>query len=270
MGTGKTSLAKAVAAAGAEHTFFTISSLDLTRKWEGGSDRLIKDLFQLAREKKPSVIFIDDVESLCEHLKSEEDAARRVMVELLVQMEGVGVDNTDIIILGATSIPWGLDPALRRRFKTRIHVPLPDVDTRKRIFEIHIGDTPTDLTPADLDTLSIKTDGNSSADISIIVRKALMAPIHKVQYATHFKKVQGPSPTDPDTTVDDLLTPCGPREQGAMEMTLGEVPKNKLLEPRVTLSDFLKSMKESSPAIKAQDLKMIQDFKADFGEEDTN
>lgn len=62
-----------------------------------------------------------------------------------------------------------------------------------------------------------------------------MQPVRKVQTATHFKKVRGPSPTDPNTIVDDLLTPCSPGEAGAMEMTWMDVPSDKLFEPPLTL-----------------------------------
>lgn len=75
----------------------------------------------------------------------------------------------------------------------------------------------------------------SGADISIVVRDALMQPVRKVQMATHFKKVRGPSPKDPNVIVDDLLTPCSPGDVGAIEMSWVEVPGDKLLEPPVSM-----------------------------------
>lgn len=266
-GTGKSYLAKAVATE-ADSTFFSISSSDLVSKWLGESERLVKGLFESAREKKPAIIFIDEVDSLCSaRSDSENDATRRIKTEFLVQMQGVGVDNDGILVLGATNIPWGLDAAIRRRFEKRIYIPLPELAARRRMFEIHIGNTPTSLSPGDYNVLSSKTDGYSGADIGIVVREALMMPIRKVQSATHFKLVRGPSPNDPDVIVDDLLTPCGPREQGATEMTWMQVPGDKLLEPRVTLSDFLKSLQNTRPTVNADDLKRFEDFTADFGQE---
>lgn len=266
-GTGKSYLAKAVATE-ADSTFFSVSSADLVSKWLGESERLVKNLFEMARANKPAIIFIDEVDSLCSSRSdSENDATRRIKTEFLVQMQGVGVDNDGILVLGATNIPWGLDAAIRRRFEKRIYIPLPEESARRRMFELHIGNTATDCAARDWAMLSQRTDGYSGADIGIVVREALMMPIRKVQMATHFKYVQGPAPNDPETVVDDLLTPCGPREKGAMEMNWTKVDSNKLKEPNVTPRDFLKSLENTRPTVNTDDLKRYEQFTADFGQE---
>lgn len=79
-------------------------------------DRLVKQLFQMARESKPSIIFIDEIDSLTgTRGEGESEASRRIKTEFLVQMNGVGNDDTGVLILGATNIPWQLDPAIKRR-----------------------------------------------------------------------------------------------------------------------------------------------------------
>ena len=240
----------------ADSTFFSISSYDFVTKW------LVKSLFESARDKKPAIIFIDEVDSLCSaRSNSENDATRRIKTEFLYQM---GVDNDGILVLGATSIPWGLDAAIRSRFEKRIYIPLPEAAARKRMFELHIGNTATELSTKDYSTLVDMTDGYSGADISIVVQKALMMPIRKVQSATHFKYAQGPSPSNPDSIVNDLLTPCGPRDPKGQEMSWMEVPGDKLLEPRVTLEDFIKSLHNTRPTVNSDDLKRFEDFTADF------
>ena len=266
-GTGKSYLAKAVATE-ADSTFFSISSSDLVSKWLGESERLVKNLFEMARSNKPSIIFIDEVDSLCSSRSdSENDATRRIKTEFLVQMQGVGVNNDGILVLGATNIPWGLDAAIRRRFEKRIYIPLPDESPRRRMFEIHIGNTPHALTPHDFTQLGHRTDGYSGADIGIVVRDALMMPIRKVQTATHFKQVTGPNPQNPSEMANDLWTPCGPREPGAREMSWQTIQGDKLMEPQLTISDFLKALQNNRPTVNAEDLKKFEDFTRDFGQE---
>lgn len=78
--------------------------------------RLVRTLFEMARESKPSIIFIDEIDSLCStRSESENDSTRRIKTEFLVQMQGVGNDSSGVLVLGATNLPWGLDPAIRRR-----------------------------------------------------------------------------------------------------------------------------------------------------------
>lgn len=118
------------------------------------------------------------------------------------------------------------------------------------MFKIHLGNTSTQLSEPDLKVLAKKTEGYSGADISIVVRDALMQPVRKVQTATHFKQVKGPSPKDPTVICDDLLTPCSPGEAGAVEMTWMDVPGDKLFEPPVTMVYKLKTIKNNKHKIR--------------------
>jgi len=250
-------------------TFFAASSSDLVSKWLGESEKLVKNLFELARQKERSIIFIDEIDSLCSSRSdNESESARRIKTEFLVQMQGtflklistscvwtfakmkinlvgliflpmcttgVGNNNENILVLGATNIPWVLDSAIRRRFEKRIYIPLPEKQARAAMFKLHLGSTAHCLTEEDFKKLAASTEGYSGADISIIVRDALMQPIRQVQTATHFKRVKGPSPKDPSVIVDDLLTPCSPGDPAAIEMNWMEVDGDKLFEPPVTM-----------------------------------
>ena len=102
----------------------------------GESEKLIKQLFAMAREKKPSIIFIDEVDSLCgSRSEGENDSSRRIKTEFLVQMQGVGNSMDGVLVLGATNVPWELDNAIRRRFQKRIYISLPDATARAGIFK---------------------------------------------------------------------------------------------------------------------------------------
>lgn len=266
-GTGKSYLAKAVATE-AEATFYSVSAGDLVSKWLGESEKLVRCLFEMARETKPSIIFIDEIDSLCSARgDNESEASRRIKTEFLVQMNGVGNDQDGVLVLGATNIPWDLDPAMRRRFEKRIYIPLPDFNARARIFEIHIGDTPCEISKENYKQLAQLTEGYSGSDISIVVRDALMQPIRKVQTSTHFRKCKGPSRSDPNVDVDDLWEPCSPGALGAVEMTWMDVPGDKLLEPKVTFNDFVKAAKEVKPSVNQKDLERHEEFTKEFGQD---
>lgn len=161
--------------------------------FETNKFRLVKQLFNMAREQKPAIIFIDEVDALCgPRGEGESEASRRIKTELLVQMDGVGKDSTGVLILGATNIPWQLDAAIRRRFQRRVHIGLPDAAARMKMFRLGVGSTPCDLTAADYHKLAKMSEGYSGSDIAIAVQDALMQPIRKIQTATHYKKA-GPS-----------------------------------------------------------------------------
>ncbi|KAJ5693022.1 Vacuolar protein sorting-associated protein 4 [Penicillium macrosclerotiorum] len=258
-GTGKSYLAKAVATE-ANSTFFSVSSSDLVSKWMGESERLVKQLFNMARENKPAIIFIDEVDALCgPRGEGESEASRRIKTELLVQMDGVGKDSKGVLILGATNIPWQLDAAIRRRFQRRVHISLPDFNARMKMFMLAVGSTPCHMTQADYRTLAEMSDGYSGSDISIAVQDALMQPIRKIQTATHYKKV----------SVDgaEKLTPCSPGDAGAVEMTWLSVEAEQLLEPPLVLKDFIKAVRNSRPTVSQEDLQRNSEWTKEFGSE---
>lgn len=251
----------------ANSTFFSVSSADLVSKWVGESEKLVKQLFEMARQSKPAIIFIDEIDSLCgKRGEGENESSRRIKTEFLVQMNGVGNDQSGVLVLGATNIPWGLDSAIRRRFEKRIYIPLPDANARSKMFSLNIGNMPNTLTPQDLKYLGEVTERYSGADISTVVRDALMQPIRKVQSATHFKKVIAPKRDDP-SKVHTYYTPCSPGDPQAIEMNWTEIEGDDLLEPTLCLQDFLKSLQTTRPTVSDEDIKDHVRFTTDFGQE---
>lgn len=267
-GTGKSYLAKAVATEANNSTFFSISSSDLVSKWLGESEKLVRTLFEKARESRPSIIFIDEVDSLCgSRSETESESARRIKTEFLVQMQGVGRDTKDILVLGATNIPWTLDAAIRRRFEKRIYIPLPEEMARLTLFKIRVGKTKHCLSEADFRSLAKRTDGYSGADIGILVRGALYQPISRVRTATHFKKVSGPSKADPNVIDHDLWTPCSPGDRDAVEMSWQDIQSGKLFESVVSMKDFEAALRKTKASVNADDLVKHKKFAEEFGED---
>jgi len=264
-GTGKSYLAKAVATQ-SNSTFFSVSSSDLVSKWMGESERLVKQLFAMAREARPSIIFIDEVDSLCgTRGEGESEASRRIKTEFLVQMNGVHNDHeTEVLVLGATNIPWALDSAIKRRFEKRVYIPLPELDARRRMFELNIGSTPCTLTPRDIRTLAAQTEGYSGADVAVVVREALMQPVRRVMNATHFKQVRE---VDDDGTERTRYMPCSPGDPDAREMTWMDVESDELREPHLVMNDFLKALHAVRPSVSAADIQKHLDFMRESGAE---
>jgi vacuolar protein-sorting-associated protein 4 len=264
-GTGKSFLAKAVATE-ADGTFFSVSSSDLVSKWQGESERLVRNLFEMAREAKPSIVFVDEVDSLCGSRDGGgggggSESARRIKTEFLVQMQGVGKSHDGILVLGATNTPWSLDPAIRRRFEKRIYISLPDEAARARMFKLHTGDTPNTLTDADFTRCGRKTAGFSGSDISVAVREALMEPLRKCQQAAEFYKHE-----------DGFYSPVvpGKKPEAGTEkvaMTLFEVPDKMLRVPKVDGSDFMAVLDRCNSSVSPDELVHFEKWTQEFGQE---
>lgn len=253
-GTGKSYLAKAVATEANNSTFFSVSSSDLVSKYVGESEKLVKNLFEMARNKKPAIIFIDEVDSLAsKRSDNEQDNTRRIKTEFLVQMQGVGKDSTGVLTLGATNCPWDLDPAIRRRFTKRIYIPLPEMQARTIMFKIHIGNTPNQLTDNDFNIMGQKTQGFSGSDISAAVQDALMEPVRTMQTATHFKRI--PNPENPN---DYILLPCSPADPNGKKMSLMNIPENeqdKVRAEPLKLTHFIRVLSHVKPSVGVDDIK---------------
>eukprot|EP00817_Percolomonadidae_sp_ATCC50343_P007858 CAMPEP_0117431046 /NCGR_PEP_ID=MMETSP0758-20121206/10598_1 /TAXON_ID=63605 /ORGANISM="Percolomonas cosmopolitus, Strain AE-1 (ATCC 50343)" /LENGTH=368 /DNA_ID=CAMNT_0005219699 /DNA_START=299 /DNA_END=1408 /DNA_ORIENTATION=- len=266
-GTGKSYLAKAVATE-SQGTFFSVSSSDLVSKWQGESEKLVKKLFQMARENKPSVIFIDEVDSLCsKRSDGENDSTRRIKTEFMTQMDGVGNQNEGILVLAATNMPWGLDDAVRRRFERRIYIPLPGARARATLVKLNVGPTLHTLTEESVSNIANRTQGFSGADIKILVRDALMQPIQKLKQAKYFKNTRGRDTKNPSIIRDDMLVPCSPNEPGAQPMTLYNVPPERLAEPPVSKDDFEKALQTTNLSVSNEYLKRYVQFTKDYGQD---
>ncbi|KAI9071889.1 hypothetical protein K1719_038037 [Acacia pycnantha] len=180
-GNGKTMLAKAVASESAG-TFFNVSSASLTSKWVGEAEKLVRTLFMVAISRQPSVIFIDEIDSIMStRLANENDASRRLKSEFLIQFDGVTSNPDDIVIvIGATNKPQELDDAVLRRLVKRIYVPLPDANVRRLLLKHKLKGQAFSLPSGDLEKLVKDTEGYSGSDLQALCEEAAMMPIREL------------------------------------------------------------------------------------------
>ncbi|KAL5537742.1 hypothetical protein UlMin_045393 [Ulmus minor] len=180
-GNGKTMLAKAVASESAA-TFFNVSASSLTSKWVGEGEKLVRTLFMIARSRQPSVIFIDEIDSVMStRMANENEASRRLKSEFLIQFDGVTSNNNDlVIVIGATNKPQELDDAVLRRLVKRIYVPLPDEELRRVLLRHKLKGQAFSLPGGDVERLARETEGYSGSDLQALCEEAAMMPIREL------------------------------------------------------------------------------------------
>ncbi|KAM7118958.1 spastin isoform 1-T1 [Ciconia maguari] len=229
-GNGKTMLAKAVAAE-SNATFFNISAASLTSKYVGEGEKLVRALFAVARELQPSIIFIDEVDSLlCERREGEHDASRRLKTEFLIEFDGVQSSGEDrILVMGATNRPQELDDAVLRRFTKRVYVSLPNEETRLILLRNLLSKQGSPLTQKELAQLARMTDGYSGSDLTALAKDAALGPIRE-------------------------LKPEQVKNMSASEMR------------NIKLSDFTESLKKIKRSLSPQTLEAYIRWNKDFGD----
>ena len=266
-GTGKTMLAKAVAAE-CNTTFFNVTASTIASKWHGQSEKLVRILFQMARYYAPSTIFFDEIDALAgsRGAANEHESSRRVKTELLVQMDGIDASSEDdenggeggvndnerdgededgiakktVIVLAATNMPWDIDDAMRRRLEKRIYIPLPDKEGRRELFRINmkgceIGDK------VNLDLLAEHSDGYSGADVANVCRDAAMMSVRRIMEAARKQGLR--------------------KEQ--MQLMLKE--QKAQLHTAVSHDDFEVALSKVSKSVSDADLVRYSEWMAEFG-----
>ncbi|KAI0893212.1 AAA-domain-containing protein [Annulohypoxylon nitens] len=244
-GTGKTMLARAVATE-SKSTFFSISASSLTSKYLGESEKLVRALFALAKVMAPSIIFVDEIDSLLSQRSGsgEHEATRRIKTEFLIQWSdlqraaaGRESDNGSnkergdpnrVLVLAATNLPWAIDEAARRRFVRRQYIPLPEAETRATQLKTLLGQQKHSLTDTDITELVDLTDGFSGSDITALAKDAAMGPLRALGEALLH------------TTMDQIRP--------------------------IELIDFKASLKTIRPSVSKEGLKEYEDWARRFGE----
>ncbi|KAG5355737.1 putative AAA domain-containing protein [Yarrowia sp. B02] len=236
-GTGKTMLARAVATE-SNSTFFSISASSLTSKFLGESEKLVRALFFMAKALAPSIIFVDEIDSLLSQRSDsgEHEASRRIKNEFLVQWSDLASaaagreregDVQRVLVLAATNLPWGIDEAARRRFVRRQYIPLPEIETREAQFTKLLAAQRTNLSEEERKGLLELTEGFSGSDITALTKDAAMGPLRALG--------------------DKLLTTS--RED---------------IRP-IGYQDFISSLTFIRPSVSKEGLKAFEDWAAEYG-----
>ncbi len=215
-GTGKTMLAKAVAGETSSN-FISIGGPEIVSKFYGESEGKLREIFKDAEENAPSIIFIDEIDSIAPkrgEVNGEEE--RRIVAQLLSLMDGLN-SRGKVVVIGATNRPNSIDEALRRpgRFDREIEIGIPDRDGRLEILEIHTRGMPL-AEDVDLKWLADKTHGYTGADLSALTKEAAMAALRRVL---------------PD-----------------VDLEAEEIPREVLNSISVTKDDFKNALKDMQPS----------------------
>ena len=180
-GTGKTMIAKAIASE-CKSTFFNISASSLTSKWVGESEKTVKSLFKIAYKKVPSIIFIDEIDSiLSKRSENENEATKRLKTEFLIQFDGLGSNtNAKLLVIAATNRPMDLDEALLRRLPKRVYCGPLDEDGRFEFIKKVINRVETNLSDDDIREITKKTNDYSNSDLMELCREAAYQPVREL------------------------------------------------------------------------------------------
>ncbi|MGC8568983.1 MAG: CDC48 family AAA ATPase [Nitrososphaeria archaeon] len=244
-GTGKTLLAKAVANE-TNATFIHISGPEIMSKFYGESEARLREKFQEAKEKAPSIIFIDEIDAIAP--KRDEvtgEVERRVVSQLLTLMDGLEARGK-VIVIGATNRPNAIDPALRRpgRFDREIELKVPDKQGRLEILQIHTRNMPL-AEDVDLEKIAAQTHGFVGADLEYLAKEAAMKALKRVLPKINLEEER--------------------------------IPAEVLNEIKVTMQDFLDALKEITPSamrevyletpdVKWSDIGGLEDVKTELRE----
>lgn len=236
-GTGKTMLARAVATE-SKSTFFSISASSLTSKFLGESEKLVRALFELSKALAPSIIFVDEIDSLLSQRSDsgEHEASRRIKNEFLIQWSALQSaaagretqgDVSRVLVLAATNLPWAIDEAARRRFVRRQYIPLPERDTRLQHLKKLMEHQNHAIDDGGYEVILEKTEGFSGSDMTALAKDAAMGPLRSLGEALL-------------TTPRDQIRPIG-------------------------VQDFIASLKSIRPSVSVDGLKDYEEWATLYG-----
>jgi fidgetin-like protein 1 len=272
-GTGKTMLARAVATE-SRSTFFAISASSLTSKYLGESEKLVRALFALAKAMAPSIIFVDEIDSLLSARQSgsEHESTRRIKTEFLIQWSDLAKaaagreqrkedrergDASRVLVLAATNLPWAIDEAARRRFVRRQYIPLPEDHVRKLQLNTLLGHQKHSLTDEDLEELVSLTDGRFQADTQPHPGWVNICCIARTSSNAYHIGFSGSDITA--LAKDAAMGPLRSLGEKLLDMRMDDIRP-------IGIGDFRASLSTIRPSVSKQGLREFEDWAREFGE----
>eukprot|EP00301_Raphidiophrys_heterophryoidea_P001600 c10770_g2_i2.p1 GENE.c10770_g2_i2~~c10770_g2_i2.p1 ORF type:complete len:231 (+),score=59.19 c10770_g2_i2:46-738(+) len=209
-------------------TFFSISASSLTSKWTGDAEKMVRALFAVARVRQPSVIFVDEIDSmLCQRSENDAEVSRRLKTEFLIQIDGCNTKVEDrVLIIGATNRPQELDEAVRRRMVKRLYIPLPSSEARLTLISTLVKKHKNEVTESELRDVVTHTKGYSGSDLHALCSEAAHGPLREVK--------------DIASVQLDALRP-------------------------ITYGDFVHALTTVRPSVASKELKQYVDWSAQYG-----
>lgn len=268
-GTGKTHLLRAIESS-ISCSFLHFSMSDFLSKYvdpETHTQRL-KDAFEWTRKNYPCILVLDDLDVLCEpnSLKDPNSIASLIKSELVNQLQNPSPQQP--VILAAAQKPWYLTGTLRRRFDRRIFCTLPDAKDRTRIFAQNLAGAKHTLTEEELQSVGLKTENFTGANIICLARQCVMASLQALQVATHFVKVSVSKNVDGQHVSQDMLTPCSPDEPEAIKINLEFLNIERVLEPAVVFQDVERALSKASASCLEEERKRMDKWAEEFGQDE--
>jgi SpoVK/Ycf46/Vps4 family AAA+-type ATPase len=280
-GTGKTLLARALAAqvgsGGRKITFYMRKGADALSKWVGEAERQLRLLFEEARKTQPSIIFFDEIDGLAPVRSSKQEQIHASIVStLLALMDGMD-GRGQVIVIGATNRPDNIDPALRRpgRFDREFYFPLPDVDARKAIINIHTRDWGID--DGFKDSLALVTKGYGGADLRALCTEAALNAIQRTypQIYSSNDKLKVDADKIKVTAKDFMLSVKKMVPSSERATSSGASPLPKVVEPLLrdqlkvieSILDGLIPIKKKTTALQEAMFEQYEDDDHGFGRE---
>jgi vacuolar protein-sorting-associated protein 4 len=252
-GVGKSLIVKKIAAI-TKYQLMTVSSSSIYSKYYGESEQQILRIFQTAKENRPVIIFFDEIDGLGGK-RSSDDAdqlTKRIFTEILLKLSQLQQEeDNDVIVFAATNLPWTLDPAMIRRFPSRIHFPLPSEEDRVSILKMKIGQD-QDLSDGDFKKLGIDTRGYSCSDI-----------VGAIADAKNYYHQQAVDTKHCLQKEDGTFEPCSSSTKKAIPMTYSEIPKDKLYRRKLCYRAIKAELAKSPTVTRWQEKRMIR-FAADY------